>query len=345
MNDTILRSFSMLRMLPRAPRKIDTATLELRLRDDGYTVTRRTIQRDLHQLARAFPLLCDEHHPHGWSWAPDAVLIDIPGMDPSTALTFTLVECFLAPLLPRRTFGRIQPYLTQAQQVLDALPTNALGRWPAKVRVIHRGPPLRLPEIDEAILDAVTHGLLDGRRLDVAYRSREKGQLLRCELNPLGLVFKGGSAYLVCTFWGYTDIRQIVLHRVQRAEVLEAPAIVPEGFDLDRYIQEGEFSYPVGEPIRLEAVFSHGAAFHLHDTPLSADQVLTELDHERVLLRATVQDTAELHWWLLGFGELVEVRAPAGLRETFRERAVAMAALYHQGTPSMATRQRSRRSQ
>ena len=344
MNDTILRFLNMLRMLPRAPRKIDTATIESKLRDEEYAVTRRTIQRDLHQLARTFPLLCDEHRPAGWSWAPDAALIDLPGMDPTTALTFILVERFLAPLLPHSTFGRIQPYLTQAQRILDALPANALGRWPSKVRVIHRGPRLQLPEIDEAILDAVTRGLLEGRRLEVAYRSRERGELLRCELNPLGLVFKGGSAYLVCTFWDYTDIRQIVLHRVQRAEVLEVSAVVPEGFDLDGYIQEGEFSYPVGEPIRLEAVFSHGAAFHLHDTPLSADQVLTELDHERVLLRATVENTAELRWWLLGFGELVEVLAPADLRSEFRERASALAARYQQPPRSLATRHRSPRA-
>jgi predicted DNA-binding transcriptional regulator YafY len=229
MNNTILRFLIMLRMLPRAPRKIDTATMERKLRDEGYAVTRRTIQRDLHQLARTFPLLCDEHRPAGWSWAPDAALIDLPGMDPNTALTFILAERFLASLLPRSTFGRIRPYLTQAQRILDALPMNALGRWPSKVRVIHRGPPLRPPEIDEAILDVVTRGLLESRRLDVVYRSREKGELLRCELNPLGLVFKGGSAYLVCTFWDYTDIRQIVLHRVQRAEVIEVPAIVPGG--------------------------------------------------------------------------------------------------------------------
>jgi predicted DNA-binding transcriptional regulator YafY len=344
MNDTILRFLTMLRMLPRAPRKIDTATVERRLRDEGYAVTRRTIQRDLHQLARTFPLLCDEHRPSGWSWAPEAALIDLPGMDPNTALTFTLVERFLAPLLPRSSFGRIQPYLRQAQQILDALPTNALGRWPSKVRVIHRGPPLRLPEIPEAILDAVTRGLLEGHRLDVEYHSRERGERTCCELNPLGLVVKGGVAYLVCTFWQYTDVRQVVLHRMHRAEVLEAPAIVPEGFDLDQYIQEGEFSYPVGEPMRLEAVFSHGAAFHLHDTPLSADQVLTEHDHERVLLRATVENTAELCWWLLGFGDLVEVLAPADLREEFRARAVAMAALYRRRPSSIAARPRARRA-
>src|SRR5882724_173062 len=344
MNDPILRFLTMLRMLPRAPRKIDTAALERRLHDEGYTVTRRTIQRDLHQLARAFPLPCDEHRPAGWSWAPEAAVLDLPGMDPNTALTFTLVERFLAPLLPRSTLGRIRPYLTQAQQILDALPTNALGRWSAKVRVIHRGPPLRPPEIDETVLEAVTRGLLDGRRLDVAYRSREKGELLRCELNPLGLVVKGSLAYLVCTFWDYTDVRQVVLHRVHRAEVLDAPASVPEGFDLDGYIREGEFGYPVGEPMRLEAVFRHGAAFHLHDTPLGADQVLTELDDERVLVRATVENPAELRWWLLGFGELVEVLAPIDLRDEFRTRATAMVALYQQPARSAATRQRSLRA-
>jgi predicted DNA-binding transcriptional regulator YafY len=137
----------------------------------------------------------------------------------------------------------------------------------------------------------------------------------RCELSPLGLVFKGGVAYLVCTFWNYTDIRQVVLHRVRYTEVLEAPVIVPAGFALDRYVQDGKFSYPVGEPIRVEAAFSHGAAFHLHDTSLSDDQHITELDAERVILHAIVDNTSELRWWLLGFGEQVEVLAPAELRE------------------------------
>jgi predicted DNA-binding transcriptional regulator YafY len=329
MNEPILRFLTMLRMLPRAPRKIDTATLERRLRDEGYTVTRRTIQRDLHQLARTFPLLCDEHRPAGWSWAPEAALIDLPGMAPTTALTFTLVDQFLAPLLPRSTRGRMQPYLAQAQQLLNALPTTALGRWPANVRVIHRGPPLQLPESDEAVLEAVTRGLLDGRRLDGAYRSREQRDLLRCELHPLGLVVKGGVASLVCTFWQYTDIRQVVLPPVHHAEVLEVPAIVPEGCDLDRDIQAGEFSYPVGETRRLEAVFSHGAVFHRHDTALRAAQVITEQDDDRVRVGATVDNTAELRWWLLGVGELVEVLAPADLRDEFRQRALAMAAKYH----------------
>jgi predicted DNA-binding transcriptional regulator YafY len=39
---------------------------------------------------------------------------------------------------------------------------------------------------------------------------------------------------------------------------------------------------------------------------------------ERVLVKATVADTAQLRWWLLGFGARVEVRKPKRLREEFR---------------------------
>jgi predicted DNA-binding transcriptional regulator YafY len=120
--------------------------------------------------------------------------------------------------------------------------------------------------------------------------------------------------------------------------------IVPAGFDLDCYIQEGEFAYPVGEPIRLEAVFSRGAAFHLSETPLSADQRVTDLDDARVVVHATVENTAELRWWLCGFGAEVEVLAPADLREEFRAIAAAMATVYQQRSRAMAKGHRSRRA-
>jgi predicted DNA-binding transcriptional regulator YafY len=76
---------------------------------------------------------------------------------------------------------------------------------------------------------------------------------------------------------------------------------------------------------------------------LSADQTIEELDHERVLVRASVENTAELRWWLLGFGELVEVLAPADLREEFHRRATAMATLYQRSPRAAATRRRPSR--
>ena len=73
---TIVRQWHLLTLLPKGPRRIDSATLEARLRDRGIHVHRRTIQRDLLELALVFPIVADERSkPYGWRWADDAELL------------------------------------------------------------------------------------------------------------------------------------------------------------------------------------------------------------------------------------------------------------------------------
>jgi len=79
---------------------------------------------------------------------PDATLIDVPGMDPNTALTFTWSNAS-SPLLPAQHLGRIQPLSHKRRR--SWTPSDHTWVAPSKVRVIHRGPPLRLPEVDDTI--------------------------------------------------------------------------------------------------------------------------------------------------------------------------------------------------
>ncbi|MDB5215770.1 MAG: transcriptional factor-related protein [Myxococcaceae bacterium] len=73
---TIVRQWHLLTLLPKGPRRIDTATLEDRLRERGLDVHRRTIQRDLVELAGVFPIVSDDRsRPYGWRWADDAELL------------------------------------------------------------------------------------------------------------------------------------------------------------------------------------------------------------------------------------------------------------------------------
>jgi predicted DNA-binding transcriptional regulator YafY len=103
---------------------------------------------------------------------------------------------------------------------------------------------------------------------------------------------------------------------------------LPEHFDLDAYLRAGGFEYPEGEPIPLVALFQRGAARHLQETPLSDDQRIVDEDDWRVRLTATVNDTALLRWWLLGFGSGVEVLEPAALRAEMAETVRWMAWRY-----------------
>jgi predicted DNA-binding transcriptional regulator YafY len=84
---TIIRQWHLLALLPKGPRRIDTATLETHLRARGLDVHRRTIQRDLVELAAVFPIVSDERSkPYGWRWADHAdALCAFPSMAAGTA--------------------------------------------------------------------------------------------------------------------------------------------------------------------------------------------------------------------------------------------------------------------
>ena len=76
MGSSIVRQWHLLTLLPKGPRRIDSATLEERLRARGLEVHRRTIQRDLLELASVFPIVSDDRSkPYGWRWADDAELL------------------------------------------------------------------------------------------------------------------------------------------------------------------------------------------------------------------------------------------------------------------------------
>jgi len=128
--------------------------------------------------------------------------------------------------------------------------------------------------------------------------------------------------------WDYPDIRLLTLHRMLEAQALAKPACAPDGFNLDAYIFSGELDFAVGGTVKLKVLFSRDAAFHLDERPLSDDQTIAEQKDGRMLVTTTVQDTSELRWWLLGFGDQVEVLKPVGLRNHFTEIASNMAKAY-----------------
>jgi len=332
MSDTLMRQWQMLRLIPRHPLKISTADLIQRLADEGFETTQRTIQRDLLNLSDIYPLVSDERSkPFGWSWMEDADVMDVPGMDADTALAFYLAERHLEPLLPRTTTKRLQAHFQTAAHVLDRIASDKGNpAWRNKVRVLLRGPGLQAPAIQSGVQSGVYDALLRNQRLEVVYTPRGQDGSKSYEISPLGLVLKDGLVYLVCSMWDYPDIRLLTLHRMQQAKPLDIPVIVPNGFDLDAYIASGELDFAVGGRIVLKARFTKGAAFHLQERPLSADQTLIPQDDDWLLLTATVQDTSELRWWLLGFGDEVEVLEPEELRSHFAKIARNMSRTYGQ---------------
>lgn len=332
MSDTVLRQWSILRKLPRYPRKITASAIDRHLQDQGFDVSKRTIERDLEKLAGLWPIAADQQsRPYGWSWAKDAQVADIPGMDLATALAFRLAREYLAPLLPPATLQHLEPHFDRAGRVLKEGGTATLRAWPKKVKVIGHGPALLPPTTVPGVHETVLQALLENRRIEAVYTPRDSGEQREYLINPLGAVFRQSVVYIVATLWDYDDVRQLALHRFSEARLTDARARRPRGFDLDDYIQQGAFGYPASDDrIRIRVLFDAGTAHHLYETPLSSDQALAPAQDGRVELTASVPDTEDLRWWLLGFGAGVEVKSPARLRRAMSQTAQAMSGLYHQ---------------
>ena len=327
--DTLLRQWTLLKIIPRLPAKKTTASLLHELDQAGFPTTLRTIQRDLERLEPKFQISSDGHKPAGWFWTKDAFQFDIPGMTTHAALMFKMVQLHLGHLLPQSCLELLGPHFKQSERVLADINPQPVASWPEKVAVVSRGLQLQPPAIPEDILYHVYQGLLFSRQLKVMYRRRGDDEAQERIVNPLGLVVVEQIHYLVGTFWNYQDVKQLAIHRMEEVTLLDTPALPCPGFNLNDYVAAGEFGYPEGDGmLKLKVLFDSWIANQLMETPLNPTQKLTPQKDGRVLLEAKVLDTAQLRWWLQGFGAQVEVLAPQNLRAKFIEQAKRSARMY-----------------
>ena len=331
-HDTLYRQWQLLRQIPRHPQKIAVKALHGYLAAEGQEISERTLQRDLNDLSLVFPLIVDDREkPYGWSWKKDAKNFDLPGLTTTEALTLVLAERHLSQMLPTSTLDHLRPHFKAAHERLDAEPKPQRGRsWLNKVRTVPPMQPLIPPQIDPEVHRAVSDALLHEQQLEIRYRTKGNSQAAVYKLHPLALIQRGCILYLYARVFDYPNARNLALHRVEHVNILEEAAIPPDGFDLDNKIEMGVWGFGAGEQIAIKLRFYDGTGEHLRETPLSRDQQVEAVPEQAGVLniRATVADTPQLKWWLLGFGDGVEVLAPEVLRRSLSETVGKMVGRY-----------------
>lgn len=288
----------------------------------GFNVSLRTVQRDLHALASAIPELENDENKDmiGWYWREDAPPMNLPSLDPALAMAFRLSESFLKPQLPEAVLKPLEPYFRVANNVLVESDQDQYRDWPNKVKFLPKGQPLLPPKISVEIFKTIQNALFENKKFKGLYKSPRK-DMAEYEFNPLALVYRGQVIYLLATLWDFNDIRQFAIHRFKEAWSMETQTHEINGFDLETYVSEGNFDWAYGEEIILVGHFHEFAVRILEETPLSGDQTIVPLDDEPewFTVSATVKNTEQLRWWLMEWGDNVEVIEPNSLRGSITE--------------------------
>ncbi|WP_313400997.1 WYL domain-containing protein [Stenotrophomonas sp.] len=328
--DPLVRCLVLLGLIPRYPKSSSVQELKTALEQRGFSVTARTLQRDLgEKLSTRFPLICqDDGQTYRWSFDSQAQ-ISLPATDTAAALAMNLAEGHLKHLLPPGVLALLEPQFATARNHLQSLQHNPLTRWAQRVRSLPNGKALLPASVDGAVWENVATALLEQRQLQVDYLSRVKGEVKAMTLHPKGLASRGPTSYLIASVGDYIDLRHFALHRIQRAELLNTPAC-DEDFDMDVYLPTAAFTPRQGTgTVNLVADVHPDTAWILRETPLSEDQTLLPLPGTNWLrIRASVADDQETLRWVFGIGEEMKVLEPMAWQQEIRQRLQMAGNLY-----------------
>ena len=332
MSDTILRMIKMTELIPRYPSKVTAQQIKEGLQNRGYKTSLRTVQRDLQELSRLFPIECDDVSiPFGWSWKKNAPGYESPSMDPIQALTFSLAAQYLEPLMPKANFKRIEKFFQRAENILLGDQKSNVLRWRKRVRVIPENIRFKEAKIDLENREKLYRAVFEGIQIEAYYRKRgEKKSQLR-KIHPLGIVVKGSITYIICMMdEDKIKPRYLPMHRFEKVQLIEDKKInQPEGFDLDLFIHKNNLGYEFSDNLyTFKAIFDKTMAAHLTEMKLNDTQKEKDLGSGKIQITARIPDTLQFEQWLMSFGANVEILEPKKLRDKFKSLSKKLETMY-----------------
>ena len=312
-NAEVIRQWSILRDLESSRR----LTIDDLAKRTG--VTTRTIRRDLEALQTSgFPLY-DELIDGKRYWTLEAKAfrrLDATGFTLAelSALYFsrTLVECLAATPFQQdvaSAFDKLAAALTPGmQQFLDRLPlviqAKAASARPAAGRAER--------EHIARLLDAT----LNHRRAAMKYFSMSSGREKDYLIEPYRLVYSVGGMYLLAFVPEYKALRTFSIDRIRKVSLLEerfTPAEIPDG----------AFAHSIGvnegTPEHVEIAFEPRIAPYVRERRWHPSQQNTERKDGGVVLALDVCNDWALRSWILSFGRLARVLAPASLETQIKD--------------------------
>ncbi len=334
----LARTVAILARLPRAPRRIGTPDLLMKLREAGYWLDVRKLQKDLLRITDALPVTCDPGKPNRYAWEPDAAPFEVAAMEPAGALLLALVEPTLEAILPKRL---AKHFATSFKAAREAATVEGLGRLTRNIRALPEALPRQRPRPKPGHIDVLLEALAQGRRVRALYKKRNARRATEYHLGPLGLVSVGPVLMVLANKVGEPRVRHFEVQRFRELRLLSEGTVGIDDFDIDAHIARGELAYPVTEAwLELDLEVGPQFADELIDAPLSPEQTVEETDGAH-RVRAHVADTWALQRFILGLGAQAHVRGPASYTARIADEVARMAERYgFAGAASMDPRER-----
>ena len=279
-------------------------------------VSRRTVFRDLQELSAIGVPYYFDNEAGGYRVDPDFFL---PSID------LTLQEALSILMLIYKDRGHLPPALKRSAllgglKVENNLPAEIKRYCTATLEHISVQPSAHCPEDStDRIFWQLQRAVERKQKVSIVYKSIFDGGTIKTTLAPHHLMFKGRAWYIVGKSSLHNEIRTFKVARIASIEPLSQFFGRKGKFDIADYLGSAWSMIPEGRLYNVKLRFSAKVARNVSEVQWHKSQKMNFQEDGSLIAEFRVDGIGEIKWWILGYGDQVEVLAPKALRKKVAE--------------------------
>ncbi len=188
------------------------------------------------------------------------------------------------------------------------------------IRPDSHAPMEQLDNIFSALQLAIRHK----RKIKIDYFSLYDGGMISLTLDPYHIFYNNRAWYITGNSSLHKEIRTFKLNRIKKIVTLKKCFIQEKKFDIGDYLGQAWSMIPEGRIYNVELRFTAKVAHNVSEVLWHRNQLVTRNEDGSATIEFRVDGIGEISWWILGYGDQVEVIKPKALKDRIRKVAENM---------------------
>ncbi len=165
------------------------------------------------------------------------------------------------------------------------------------------------------------------RKVKMKYHSLFEGGDIELCLCPYHLMFNRRAWYVLGYSSIHSSVRTFKVNRIQALETLDKCFLRDEEFELTEYFGRAWSMIPAGRIYQVKLRFFSKVAENVAEVHWHSTQKVSRQEDGSAIMEFRVDGLDEIIWWILGYGDQVEVLSPRALRKKVGQTAERMVEL------------------
>ncbi len=172
------------------------------------------------------------------------------------------------------------------------------------------------------VYNTIQRAIRKKTKLAISYASLFEDGNIKTTLHSYHLLYKKRAWYVIGYSSLHKSVRTFNLGRIQKIETLDMCFVDGDNFDVYDYLGRAWCLIPEGKLYDIKLKFSPLVAHNVAEVQWHSTQQAQWQDDGSAILSFRIDGLGEISWWILGYGDQVQVLAPTELRKRLLEKAL-----------------------